>query len=1018
MKKHTVFFTAGVLAACAAGAWLPKVIPEFPGMFVSAANQEITENTTLEADMTVDGDLILSGGTLNLNGHKLTVKGDFLHRAGKLQVQNGATLKITGDYQLRLSTASAGSGELQLSGQGTNLIDVDGSVYIASTVNHSYWQNNGTLRIGGDLKVWAPENGNGLEMQEGTVVTFKGDVQHEVYFEKADKSYMTHVAISDKGSLYLTGNTPGFAMDSDLTLAKDSVIAGDRKLILNGHTLTTEGNFTQNGALRVDLSGSTMTVKGDYWHKAGKLEVEDGATLKITGDYHSRSSTASAGSGELQFEGEGTNFMDVDGSVYIASTVNRSYWQNNGTLRIGGDLKVWAPENGNGLEMQDGTVVTFKGDVKHEVFFEKADKSYMNHVAMTDKGSLYLTGSTAGFTLDSDLILADGSIITGSRNLNVNGHTLYVNGSFIQDGELKVDLANGKMVVKEDYEHRQGKLELNNSTLTIGRDYLLRISAASAGSGELLMDGSGKNLMEVNRNAVFNSKVVRSYWQNNGTLAIGGDLYAYTPDNGHSLEMQKDAIVAFRGAKKHIVNFDSVGPYMTSIQLGVGDTVEFASVLNGAKRETSSAITVDPAALATVSTGANVFAFTGKTKGTGTVTFQDASASYKRNLYVVDAEAISDVVIPDTPVKTGPDDPPENQTKIRSAFEQIPAKDYDKAQNLTNMEKVDGECYCLYKNIDFDTGALSVSIAAYFTNNTGAMVDGAKGYYELRLDSLEGTVIGTVNVPQTLRDENGSVNFTVYNADITKTTGVHDLYVVFKTEGKNVILGDKWLIFSREAAKTDQPQVIRDAFTKTEAESADDKGNLEIAAQAEDLTVLGFIKNGAFALYKNVDFDDGAKYFYMQANSHASNATGGTVSLHLDAPDGKVIGSITLEPDAPDWLTYSEYFTEIELTKGLHDLYLTFSNESASYVMNVDYFVFTKEKKESVAPPEGVKRGDVNADGSIDLKDVTILRRYLAGGWNVTINEANADVNGDGSIDLKDVTILRRYLAGGWNITL
>ena len=61
--------------------------------------------------------------------------------------------------------------------------------------------------------------------------------------------------------------------------------------------------------------------------------------------------------------------------------------------------------------------------------------------------------------------------------------------------------------------------------------------------------------------------------------------------------------------------------------------------------------------------------------------------------------------------------------------------------------------------------------------------------------------------------------------------------------------------------------------------------------------------------------------------------------------------------------------------------------------------------------------GDVNDDGSIDLKDVTFMRRALAG-WDVTINEATADVNKDGSFDLKDVVVLRRYLAGGWGVEL
>ena len=62
--------------------------------------------------------------------------------------------------------------------------------------------------------------------------------------------------------------------------------------------------------------------------------------------------------------------------------------------------------------------------------------------------------------------------------------------------------------------------------------------------------------------------------------------------------------------------------------------------------------------------------------------------------------------------------------------------------------------------------------------------------------------------------------------------------------------------------------------------------------------------------------------------------------------------------------------------------------------------------------------GDVNNDGVIDLKDVTALRRYLAGGWNITTNEGKADVNRDGSVDPKDVTMLRRYLVGGWGLVL
>lgn len=62
--------------------------------------------------------------------------------------------------------------------------------------------------------------------------------------------------------------------------------------------------------------------------------------------------------------------------------------------------------------------------------------------------------------------------------------------------------------------------------------------------------------------------------------------------------------------------------------------------------------------------------------------------------------------------------------------------------------------------------------------------------------------------------------------------------------------------------------------------------------------------------------------------------------------------------------------------------------------------------------------GDTDGDGMVTLKDATLLVRWLAGGWDVQINEANADVNADGRADLKDVVLLRRYLADGWNVVL
>ena len=55
--------------------------------------------------------------------------------------------------------------------------------------------------------------------------------------------------------------------------------------------------------------------------------------------------------------------------------------------------------------------------------------------------------------------------------------------------------------------------------------------------------------------------------------------------------------------------------------------------------------------------------------------------------------------------------------------------------------------------------------------------------------------------------------------------------------------------------------------------------------------------------------------------------------------------------------------------------------------------------------------GDANDDGVINMKDVLLLRKYLAG-MTQELDKVNADANEDGSLDMKDVLIIRKYLAG------
>lgn len=55
--------------------------------------------------------------------------------------------------------------------------------------------------------------------------------------------------------------------------------------------------------------------------------------------------------------------------------------------------------------------------------------------------------------------------------------------------------------------------------------------------------------------------------------------------------------------------------------------------------------------------------------------------------------------------------------------------------------------------------------------------------------------------------------------------------------------------------------------------------------------------------------------------------------------------------------------------------------------------------------------GDANNDGAVNMKDVLVVRKYLAD-IEVAIDLGNADTNNDGDVNMKDVLNLRKFLAG------
>ena len=97
--------------------------------------------------------------------------------------------------------------------------------------------------------------------------------------------------------------------------------------------------------------------------------------------------------------------------------------------------------------------------------------------------------------------------------------------------------------------------------------------------------------------------------------------------------------------------------------------------------------------------------------------------------------------------------------------------------------------------------------------------------------------------------------------------------------------------------------------------------------------------------------------------------------------------------------------------------------EDAVKALNVDRNTDTMpasgliyDRSEKPGTPFKYISGDVDENKAVDIKDVVLLKQYLAG-WKVKVNTSSADTDKDGKVSIKDIVLLKQSIAK-WNVTL
>jgi hypothetical protein len=101
----------------------------------------------------------------------------------------------------------------------------------------------------------------------------------------------------------------------------------------------------------------------------------------------------------------------------------------------------------------------------------------------------------------------------------------------------------------------------------------------------------------------------------------------------------------------------------------------------------------------------------------------------------------------------------------------------------------------------------------------------------------------------------------------------------------------------------------------------------------EDIYVTD-VDNGEYILLRGVDFGT-QKISKFTASCAAT--VGGKIELHIDSPEGKMIGSVKVSSTENDE-TFREFTGNVSNPQGVHDLYFVFKGAKDKKLLNFDYW--------------------------------------------------------------------------------
>lgn len=133
-----------------------------------------------------------------------------------------------------------------------------------------------------------------------------------------------------------------------------------------------------------------------------------------------------------------------------------------------------------------------------------------------------------------------------------------------------------------------------------------------------------------------------------------------------------------------------------------------------------------------------------------------------------------------------------------------------------------------------------------------------------------------------------------------------------------------------------QPVAALNPFNRVEAETIAWSEGVKTQRCDSVGMVVTQIHDGDYIRVRNIDFRQGASCFIISA---ASSNLGGSIELHLDTPDGLLVGSCPVGSTG-GWNNWQQCECSVSVACGCHDLYLIFRGPHKDQLFDLDWWRF------------------------------------------------------------------------------